>query len=111
MTNFQKRFAISLLAMGSFTFALHAQSYYGGVRGTALDQNAGAVPNAKVTLINEGTGAQRSTLSTSAGEFIFSEGVPARYSLGIQAPGFKKFQRTRVVVGTQQQVALRLKLE
>ncbi len=111
MTNFQKRFAISLLAMGSFTFALHAQSYYGGVRGAVLDQNAGSVPNAKVTLINEGTGAQRSSLSASAGEFIFSEVVPGNYSLVIEAPGFKKFQRTGVVVGTQQQVSLDLKLE
>ena len=65
MTNFQKRFAISLLAMGSLNLALHAQSYYGGVRGTVLDQNAGGVPGAKVTLINEGTGAQRSGLSAS----------------------------------------------
>src|SRR5437016_2763926 len=111
MTNFQKRFAISLLALSSFTFALHAQSYYGGVRGTVLDQNAGAVAGAKVALINEGTGAQRSGLSASAGEFIFSEVVPANYSLVIESPGFKKFQRTGIAVGTQQQVSLDLKLE
>jgi hypothetical protein len=111
MTNFQKRFAISLLAMGSFTLALLAQSYYGGVRGTVLDQNAGSVPGAKVTLINEGTGAQRSSLSASVGEFIFSEVVPGNYSLVIEAPGFKRFQRTGIIVGTQQQVSLDLKLE
>ena len=60
MKTFQRRIAISLLAMGCFAVGLHAQSYYGGVRGTVLDQNAGAVPGAKVTLVNEGTGAQRS---------------------------------------------------
>jgi hypothetical protein len=111
MTSFQKRFAISLLAIGCLNLALHAQSYYGGVRGTVLDQNAGGVPGAKVTLINEGTGAQRSGLSASAGEFIFSEVVPANYSLVIEAPGFKRFQRTGIIVGTQQQVSLDLKLE
>ncbi len=90
---------------------LHAQSYYGGVRGTVLDQNAGAVAGAKVTLMDEGTGTQRATLSTTAGEFVFSEVVPATYAIVIEAPGFKKFQRKGVVVGTQQQVSLDLKLE
>src|SRR5258708_858489 len=61
--------------------------------------------------MEEGTGTQRATLSTTAGEFVFSEVVPATYAIVIEAPGFKKFQRKGVVVGTQQQVSLDLKLE
>ena len=55
---------------------LFAQSYYGGLGGTVLDQNGGALSGAKVTLINEGTNAQRSTVTLSAGEFVFSELIP-----------------------------------
>lgn len=38
---------------------LVAQSYYGGIRGTVVDQNGGVVPGAKVSLVDEATGAAR----------------------------------------------------
>lgn len=85
---------------------LGAQSYYGGLRGTVVDQNGGAVVNSKVTLTDQGTGAQRSTLSSQSGEYLFSELVPATYSLSVESPGFKKFERKEIVVGTQQQVSV-----
>jgi trimeric autotransporter adhesin len=88
-----------------------AQSYYGGLRGAVADQNGGAVPNAKVSLINEGTAAVRSALSTSGGEFVFSEVIPATYTLSAESPGFKKFERKGVVVGTQAQVSIDVNLE
>lgn len=88
-----------------------AQSYYGGLRGTVWDANGGAVANARVRLTDQGTGAARNTLSGTAGEFVFSELVPGSYTVEVEAPGFKKFQRKDVVVGTQQQVSLDLKLE
>jgi hypothetical protein len=106
-----KRAAAWLLVMVCAAMFLQGQSYYGGLRGVVLDQNGGGVPNAKTTLIDEGTGAQRAALSTSSGEFVFSEVVPGTYSVTAEAPGFKKFERKNVIVGTQQQVSLDLKLE
>ena len=38
----------------------------GGIRGAVVDPNGGAIAGAKVTLTNEGTGAQRTALTTSA---------------------------------------------
>jgi len=120
MTNFKTFFqrigelkgaTVWVLVLACAANLLHAQSYYGGVRGTVSDQNAGAVVGSKVTLINEGTGEQRSTLSSAAGDFVFSEVVPATYSLVVESPGFKRFGRKGVIVGTQQQVSLDLKLE
>lgn len=102
---------LALLVLSAAGSLLHGQSYYGGVRGTVLDQSQAVVANAKVTLVDEGTSAQRSTLSTTAGEFAFSEVVPATYSLVIEAPGFKRFERKGIIVGTQEQVSLALKLE
>ena len=100
------RIAIGLFALGLFAVPAHPQSYYGGVRGTVLDQNGGALSSAKVSLINQGTNEQRSTLTGSAGEFVFSEIVPGTYALVSEAPGFKKFEEKGVIVGTQQQVSL-----
>ncbi len=101
-----------LLVLASLiTLNLFAQSYYGGVGGTVLDQNGGALPAAKVTLINQGTNAQRSAVTASAGEFVFSELVPGTYSLVVEAPGFKRFEQKGVIVGTQQQVSVDAKLQ
>jgi len=97
--------------MACVSVALQAQSYYGGVRGVVLDQNGGTVGNAKVTLIDAGSNTQRAALTTSVGEFVFSEVIPGTYTIVAEAPGFKKFQREGVIVGTQQQVSLDLKLE
>ena len=98
---------LRLLVLASIvTISVFAQSYYGGLGGTVLDQNGGALSGAKVTLINEGTNAQRSAVSASAGEFVFTELVPGTYALTVEAPGFKKFEQKGVLVGTQQQVAV-----
>jgi hypothetical protein len=90
---------------------LFAQSYYGGLRGTVLDQNGGALPGAKVSLVNEGTSAQRSALTGPAGDYVFSELVPGTYTLVTEAPGFKKSEQKGVVIGTQQQITLDARLE
>ncbi len=102
-------FACTILAALATVCA--AQSYYGGVRGTVTDQNGGALPGAKVTLRSEGTGEQRSTLTESAGDFVFSEVVPGAYTVVTEAPGFKRFEEKGVLVGTQQQVAMAVKME
>ena len=103
--------ALALLLMIASALFLPGQSYYGGVRGAVLDPNGGAIQGAKVTLMDEGTGGQHSVLSTTGGEFVFSEVVPATYSLTAESPGFKKFDRKHVIVGTQQQVSVDLRLE
>jgi hypothetical protein len=104
------RAAVGLFVTGAFVLS-HAQSFYGGLRGTVVDQNGGAVASAKVTLLHEGTAEQRAALTGSSGEFVFSELVPANYSVVIESPGFKKFERRGVTIGTQQQISLDLKLE
>ena len=96
-----------LLCALAWTIALQAQSYYGSVRGTIFDQNGGVLASGKVSLINQGTSEQRSTISSGSGEFVFSEVVPGTYSLVAESPGFKKFDRKNVVIGTQQQVSCR----
>ncbi len=106
----------SVVSLGVLTFlaagvSSYAQSYYGSLRGTVLDANGGAIVNAKVILTDEGTSTARSSLSSGAGQFVFNEVIPATYSVTIEAPGFKKFERKGIAVGTQQEVALDLKLE
>ena len=65
----------------------------------------------KISLINQGTAEQRATVSSGSGEFVFSEVQPGTYSLVAEAPGFKKFERKGIIVGTQQQLSFEVKLE
>ncbi len=102
------RLTAVLFLAGSLAFG---QSFLGGIRGSVHDQSGAAVASAKVTMLDEGTAATRSTLSSTVGEYAFSQVVPATYTLIAEAPGFKKFERKGVVVTTQQTVTLDLKLE
>ena len=70
--------------------ALWAQSYLGAVRGTVLDGSGKTIGEVKVTLLDEGGGGQRATISNAEG-FSFSQVVPATYSVIAEAPGFKRF--------------------
>jgi trimeric autotransporter adhesin len=93
------------------TATLNAQSYYGLVRGIVADQNGGVLPAAKITLLNEGTSAARSGTTTSNGEYVFNEVVPATYSVICEAPGFKRSLTKGIIVSTQAQVTVDVKLE
>jgi trimeric autotransporter adhesin len=88
-----------------------AQSYLGGVRGLIQDPGSSAVADAKVTLVNSATQVSRATVSNAQGEYIFSQLDPANYSIAVEAPGFKKLEKTGVIVGTAQFLTVDLKVE
>ncbi len=69
---------------------LAAQTYLGGIGGTVVDSQGGAIPNAKIVLTNTNTGAVRETNTTSAGGYVFQDLQIGKYSLTITMPGFDK---------------------
>jgi len=91
--------------------ALYAQTFVGGVRGLVQDPSGQVIANATVTLTNAATGVSRSTMSNALGEYVFSQVNPATYTIAAEATGFKKIERTGVVVGTQQFLNVDLKME
>jgi hypothetical protein len=101
----------TLLTLFVFPTALLAQSYLGGIRGGVLDASGKSIGETKITIIDEASGTQRATLSSSEGSYSFSQVVPATYTILAEAPGFKKFERKHVIVATQEIVALDLKME
>lgn len=102
--------ALALFASASAGL-LMGQSFYGSLRGNVQDQNGGAVTNATVSLTDESTGLARQSMTAASGEYVFNQLVPSTYTIVTQAPGFKRFERKGVIVATQQQVTLDLKLE
>ncbi|GIU76649.1 MAG: hypothetical protein KatS3mg004_3736 [Bryobacteraceae bacterium] len=104
----------SLIYLLSCAAAIHmaqAQSFFGGLRGAVTDPGGAAVPLAKVSLVDEATGAERSTLTTQEGEFVFNQLIPATYRLRVESPGFRVFERKGVIIATQQFAAMNVQLE
>ena len=110
LNGFSRRLAPALLS-GIFAAALFAQSYLGGVRGLSQDSGGAVVVNAKVTLTNSATQSSRTTISNAAGEYVFSQIEPAGYVVTVEAPGFKKLEKSGVTIATAQSITLDLKLE
>jgi hypothetical protein len=59
------------------------------VLGTVKDSSGSLVPAAKVDLLNTGTNAVRSTITTADGLYEFVNVDVGTYSIKVEAPGFQ----------------------
>ena len=82
----------SLLAGAAF-----AQSS-GSIAGTVKDSNGGVVPGATVTASDPSRGLTQATTTNGEGDFVFPLLPPGTYTLNIGFAGFKKSERSGVVV-------------
>ncbi len=106
-----KAMAIAALLLTTTASALFAQSYQGGIRGAVSDQQGAVMAGAKVTLLEDATGITKSGLSNDSGGYDFAALNPSTYTLLAEKPGFKKFERKNIVLGTSQEVTVDVKLE
>jgi len=86
-----------VLATAALAFA---QSEVGGatMNGTVTDSSGAAVPNAKVTALNQGTGLTRSTLTNDAGLYNLLRLPVGTYDLNIERQGFKTARKTAITL-------------
>lgn len=68
-----------------------AQEYRGRIQGTVTDSSGGAIPGAKVTLINNRTGVEVVRQTNEIGRYLFDLVEPGNYNLTVEQPGFTKF--------------------
>src|SRR6476646_1030601 len=75
---------------------LSGQTEIGGaaLNGTVTDATGAAVPNAKVTATNSGTGTTRTTQTNDAGLYNFSRLPVGNYDITVEAQGFKTTKRS-----------------
>jgi hypothetical protein len=101
---------ILALLLAAPTGSALAQSYQGGVRGAVRDAT-GVVPGANITLINEDTTLQRTTVSNDVGEYAFPNVLPGSYTIKASLTGFRAIESRGIRVGTQDFLTLDLRLE
>jgi hypothetical protein len=68
--------------------------------GTVYDQSNAVVPKAKVTLLNEATSSVRQSVANDAGHFAFPAVAPGNYTVKIEIPNFKTWEKTGVVMNS-----------
>ncbi len=78
----------------------------GSIAGTVLDTTGKAVAGAKITTVSEKNGTVRSSAANESGAFSMVALDPDVYSLKIEHPGFKAFERTGIVVTANEHIAL-----
>jgi hypothetical protein len=69
-----------------------------GITGTITDTSGAVISGANVTITNEGTSVTDRTVSVSAGTYSFKGVLPGKYTISIDASGFKKAVQKGVTV-------------
>jgi hypothetical protein len=86
-------FAVAILMLFSATY-LRSQTTTGTVLGTVTDPSGNVVVGATVTLVNEGSGDQRTGASDGSGGFVFASLLPGTYTVRVESAGFQRLQKT-----------------
>jgi len=104
--------AILVLALSGTITPLSAQtSNTGTVTGVVKDEKGGLVPGASVKLVNTGTNAERTVVTSSDGIYEITQLVPGNYRLEIEAKGFSKYIQDPVVVNVLQRTTVNADLK
>src|SRR5262247_1020327 len=75
-----------------------AQSISGRITGVISDQTGAVIPNASVTVTNDGTGAARRVTADGNGLYVAAELPAGFYTIKVEGGGFAVATRTRVKV-------------
>jgi hypothetical protein len=109
--SFTRAVAIFTLAAAFFVLNVPAQVTTGTVTGAVRDGQGNVVPGAKVTATNRGTGAERSVVANSDGEYTITSLQPGRYNIAAEAQSFSRtlLEDVEVNVGARATFNLELK--
>ncbi len=99
--NIAASLSIPVLAFSLLCFSAipgQAQTSQGILTGAARDSTGAALPNAKVTITNEGTGEIRDTTTKADGTYRLEAVPPGRYTVTVEEPGFATKKANGVVI-------------
>jgi len=116
ISTFQPRKAWLLLTLViSLFFAgqsqLNAQRITASLGGTVRDSSAAVIPNALVSVTNDGTKVTVKAQVNSLGLFNVPNLPPGPYTVTVDAPGFKRLLRSGLVLNVDQTAQLDLVME
>jgi hypothetical protein len=98
-----RRLLLSVLLLPAL---LPAQNVSCSLAGTVQDAGGAVIPNAKVTLIGEANGFVRTVTSNHEGFFSFPDLTPASFKIAVEAPGFKVYKETGILINADEERSL-----
>src|ERR1044072_5204191 len=101
----------SFLVLISISVVVSAQGTTSRITGVVQDKNGSTVPNASVTLTNDGTGVSLTTQSNDSGSYTFDLLQVGSYTLLVEKSGFKKFQSAHNGLNVNQPLTINATLE
>ncbi len=100
------RLAVSVLFASTPALAQISAS----LEGTIHDSSGAAIAHAEVVLTETATGVHQKTISSGAGDFLFTQLTPGAYSVDVTATGFKRLSRQGITASVGQTVSTDLVL-
>jgi hypothetical protein len=104
-----RRVIVGILLAVSFSYA-HAADVTARIKGTVTDPTGAVVPKATITAKNQATGVVWNTVSLENGDYAFQALPIGTYSITVNAPGFKGFAATGIVLNIDQEYVESVKL-
>src|SRR5580692_75927 len=87
----------------------HAQ-FRASIQGTVTDPTGALIPNAQVTLTDNGTNATQTSTSNSDGVYNFAQLPPDQFTITATAPGFTKKVLQHVTIIPEQANSIDIQL-
>ncbi len=82
---------------------LPAQNISCSLAGTVQDSAGAVIPGAKVTLTGQENGFVRTVTTNHEGFFSYPDLTPATFTIAIEAPGFKIYKETGILINADEQ--------
>lgn len=101
-----RRLLTCLLLVVLATGAALAQTTSGSIAGNIADPTQAAIADATLTLTDEAKGVTLTAVSDKDGRFVFPQVQPGTYKMVIEAKGFKRMERTGIVLVANDKLTL-----
>lgn len=94
-----------------FAVSAWSQSFTAAVRGVVTDPSGAAVANAKVVITEADRNVPRTATTDDQGRYQMSNLSPGKYTLAVEANGFKKHIQTAFPLLVQQQASIDIEMQ
>src|SRR6266566_656888 len=102
---------IAAVLFFAFCLSLAGQTITASLEGTVTDASGARIPGAKVRASNSATGVVTTVQTGADGRFVVVSLPAGMYSATVEAAGFKRAERSGIVLQVDQQASISIPLE